>query len=472
MSSTVAGVLSALRTPVSDEMREVLARRWAELPAELQVPHQVVGSFYAHCGYTLGPAACSFGCTHCYLPTNANAAPLPTLAEMVEQIDANRRLLGPGGALQITGGDVVDAYLEADREDELVGVVRHAVDAGLVPMLMTHGQKLLERPAVLERLVVEGGLRKLAIHVDATQAGRPGYPLAAIRSETDLHPLRERFVDLIHDTRRATGVAFAAAHTVTVVERNLDSIAEILRWLLASPRRLSAFRMVSFQPEAAVGRTRSSRRPVSPETTWAAIEAGVGTTLPREAMLYGHSKCSSMVSLLTIARGEGTQAVAIFGEDEQSRAWQAEILRLFGGVGGRGEASAEAWARKIGVVARHPGFLLRSAAQLRRRLAAAGVSLASALVDGMRGRIGALNIVMHSFMDQAEVAAGGPEVAARLAACSFRGAVEVDGAWKAVPMCEMNAVHREELYAEQIVSIGSRRRGSAGPLSRGADVAN
>jgi hypothetical protein len=31
------------------------------------------------------------------------------------------------------------------------------VNTGLVPMLMTHGQTLLEHPAFLERLMIEGG---------------------------------------------------------------------------------------------------------------------------------------------------------------------------------------------------------------------------------------------------------------------------------------------------------------------------
>lgn len=462
MSSSIARVWSAFLDPVPAEMRRILAARWAELPVQLRVPHQVVGQFHAHCGYTLGPASCSFGCTHCYLPPNANAAPLPSLAEMAAQIEANRVLLGPGGALQITGGDVLDAYVEAGRADELVEVVRRAVAAGLVPMLMTHGQKLLDDPVLFERLVVEGGLRKVAIHVDATQAGRPGYPLAKVCSEEDLHPLREQFVALIETVRRRTGVSVAAAHTVTVVERNLESIPAILRWLLASPRRLAALRMVSFQPEADVGRTRFSRRPVTAETTWAAIERGVGCDLPREAMLHGHPKCSSMVSLLVVwDRAGRATAVPMVGEDPASRAWQAEVLRLFGGVGGRGAAAAEAWARKIGVALRHPGFLWRSWRHLRRRFGAAGLSLGTLARAALGGRVGALNIVMHNFMSEAEVAAGGEEVAARLAACSFRGAARVNGQWRAVAMCEMNAVHRESIYDEQIVAIGKRRRASA-----------
>ena len=47
-------------------------------------------------------------------------------------------------------------------------------ETGLVPMLMTHGQTLIEHPEFLEKLMVEGGLRQVAVHVDMTQAGRHG----------------------------------------------------------------------------------------------------------------------------------------------------------------------------------------------------------------------------------------------------------------------------------------------------------
>ena len=152
-------LISLLKEPISAEKRDLLRARWQELPAELQVEWQVVGKHHVHCGYTLGPSYCSFGCTHCYLPSNANRVPLPSLAEMKAQVDANRRLIGPGGGLQITGGDVVDAYWRANRVDELVTIIRYANDAGVVPMLMTHGQVLLEHPDVLERLVRHAGLR-------------------------------------------------------------------------------------------------------------------------------------------------------------------------------------------------------------------------------------------------------------------------------------------------------------------------
>ena len=96
---------------------------------------------------------------------------------MKEQIDANRKFQGPGGGLQLTGGDVADAYWRGGRQDELVEIVRYAIKTGLIPMLMTHGQTLIEHPEFLEKLMVEGGLRQVAVHIDMTQAGRHGYPI-------------------------------------------------------------------------------------------------------------------------------------------------------------------------------------------------------------------------------------------------------------------------------------------------------
>ncbi len=77
--------------PSPREKAEILRERWASLPAELRTPNQISGRHLTHCGFTLGASFCSFHCTHCYLPKNANDVPFPSLAQMKEQIDANRR---------------------------------------------------------------------------------------------------------------------------------------------------------------------------------------------------------------------------------------------------------------------------------------------------------------------------------------------------------------------------------------------
>jgi hypothetical protein len=450
-------ILEVLREPIPAETRALLAARWRELPEELRSDRQVVGRHWVHCGYTLGPAYCSFGCTHCYLPANANRVPLPALSAMKEQIDANRRLLGPGGGLQLTGGDVVDAYWRAGRAEELVTVVRHAADSGLVPMVMTHGQVFLENPDYLARLVRVGGLRKLALHVDITQAGRPGFPIARLRSEADLHPLREAFVELIRAVRRSTGIGFYAAHTVTVAERNLGSIADLLRWYVADSCRPDALRTLSFQTEAAVGRTRFSAVPVTPDRVWREICRGVGVELPRDALAFGHPDCSSAATLLVLYPER--RVLEALPTDEAGRAIWAAALEVFGGCGGRGERRFEAVLQKLALLSRHPRLVRQALAYLPRRLRQEGLSFPGLAARLAAGRVRAFNVVLHNFMGRAEIEAGSETVAKRLAACSLRGAVRRDGRWVAVPMCELNAGLREELYAGEIT--GERRPGAA-----------
>ncbi len=452
-------VLSILKEPISPEMKSLLRSRWDELPRELQTDWQVVGQQLVHCGYTMGAPYCALGCTHCYLPRNANQAPTPSFEEMKAQVDANRRMIGPGGGLQITGGDVVDAYWRADRADELITIIRYANDAGVVPMLMTHGQILLENPEYLMRLVREGGLRKLAIHIDITQAGRHGYPIRTLTSESDLHPLREAFVDLILNVRQETGVSFFAAHTVTVTERNIGSIAEIVRWLIADPRHLDAFRMVSFQTEADVGRTRISMSPVTPEKTWEEICSGAGIDLPRDNLWFGHPDCSNMTSLMVLYPER--RVVNLIPSDESSRAYWSAVLQVFGGVGSRGESLFESFLRKLTLLARHPSILWRTLGYTRYRLRQECLG-PGVLWRLLRGRVRGFNIVLHNFMSAAEMAEPRSDVVEkRLVACSFRGAVRRDGKWVAVSMCEMNAEERTNLYAAQINAPSGRPAASS-----------
>ena len=446
-------ILSAIAEPISDEKRRLLEERWNELPPELQVDRQVTGRQIVHCSYTMGPAYCSFGCTHCYLPANANRTPLPTLEEMKAQIDANRRLMGPNGALQVTGGDVVDAYWQAGRAEELVEILRYASEAGVVPMLMTHGQVLLENPEYFAELVVRGQLRKIAIHIDVTQAGRPGYPIRSIEREADLNPLREEFVELILEVRRMTGVRFGAAHTVTVTAGNLDSIGEILQWLTADPRRMKAFGMISFQTEADVGRTRFSENPVTPETVWRTVCEALGRDLDRGNLWFGHPDCSNWTMIL-VRPSDGKVANLIPSDPETACFWK-HLLEVFGGVGSRGSDHLKANAQRFGQIARHPAIVLHALRYafglMRRERIGAGL-----LLDLLRGRAGPLNVVMHNFMSREELERGGPVVESRIQACSFRGAVERDGEWVAVPMCSMNVSERETIYQTQIAAHSAR----------------
>ena len=62
----------AFRHPIDEEKQRLLRARWDSLPVELQTPNQISGRHLTHCGFTTGASYCSFRCTHCYLPQNAN----------------------------------------------------------------------------------------------------------------------------------------------------------------------------------------------------------------------------------------------------------------------------------------------------------------------------------------------------------------------------------------------------------------
>ena len=308
---------AAFRRPIGEEKARVLQERWASLPPELQTDNQIAGRHLTHCGFTLGASYCSFHCTHCYLPKNANSVPIPSLAQVKEQIDANRRFQGPGGGLQITGGDVADAYWRAGRPDELIEIVRYAISVGSIPMLMTHGQTLIEQPEFLERLVVEGGLRQISVHVDMTQAGRHGYPIGRIKSEADLHPVRQAFTDLALRVRAKTGFPLEYALSFTVTRKNIDDVPEVLRWYLADPQRTYIWRMISFQPEADTGRTIFSECPITPNDVWEKICEGIGLPLRRDVSIFGHPDCNSWASLL-VARPSG-KIFPLLPDDQEIR---------------------------------------------------------------------------------------------------------------------------------------------------------
>ena len=435
----------AFRHPVTEEKTRVLKARWDSLPAELRTNNQIAGRHLTHCGFTLGASYCSFHCTHCYLPQNANSVPTPSLDQVKEQIDANRCFQGPGGGLQITGGDVADAYWRTGRPNELVEIVRYAISVGSIPMLMTHGQTLLEHPEFLEQLVVEGGLRQVSIHVDMTQAGRHGFPIGRIKCEADLHPVRQAFTDLAMRLRAKTGAALEYALSFTVTRRNIDDVPEVLRWYLADPQRTCVWRMISFQPEADTGRTIFSQQPITPADVWEKICEGVGLPLRRDVSIFGHPDCNSWASLL-VARPSG-KIFPLLPDDSKFDSLLGEILRKVGGLSLVNDDAGTPPYRLAGVFLQHPLLAARFAYHLMRYVTSrkAPPEILRSLV---RGRIHTVGVGMHNFMGAAQVANADhdPVTRARLDSCVFKGAVKRDGHWVEVPMCSMNQQIWSEVY--------------------------
>ncbi len=435
----------AFRHPIHEEKARVLRERWNSLPLELRTPNQISGRHLTHCGFTLGASYCSFHCTHCYLPKNANEIPIPSLAQVKEQIDANRRLQGPGGGLQITGGDVADAYYKSGRGEELIEIVRYAYSVGSIPMLMTHGQTLIEHPEFLERLVLEGGLRQISVHVDMTQAGRHGYPIGRIKCEADLHPVRQAFTDLAWSIREKTGCILEYALSFTVTRRNIDDVPEVIRWYLADPKRSYIWRMLSFQPEADTGRTIFSQRPITSADVWEKICEGTGLPLRRDVSIFGHPDCNSWASLL-IARPSG-KFFPLLPDDVKFDRLLGEVLEKIGGLSLVNDDAGTPPFRLAGILFQHPLLAARVLAQMVRYFTARNAprEILPALV---RGKVHTLGVGMHNFMDASQVARADsdPVIQARLDSCVFKGAVKRNGQWEAVPMCAMNQQTWSEVY--------------------------
>ncbi len=428
-----------LLSPISLENKNLLQKRWQTLPEDLKTPKQVVGQHWVQCGFITGPSYCSFGCTHCYLPKDANHQQHPSIDEIKEQLDANRRFLGNGGHIQITGGDVVDAYTRTNQFNDLVEIVRYSNKIGLIPMLMTHGQSLLEKPDRLHRLVVEGGLRKISFHIDMTQAGRAGYPIKQLKRESDLNPLRNLFTELILTTRKQTGKRLVGAQTVTVTARNIDSIGDILAWQMSTRKNLSAFSTISFQPEADVGRTRFSQQPVSPDRVWDKIQTATGKNLIRDALHFGHPDCSS-ISMLVVD-SKRNRVIDVMQPSKAMQGFWHSLLQHFGGIGGRGTSTLSALLQKIIVLVKHPKIIYRLLSYVFSILKREPDRF-NLFKSAVQGHVGAFKIVMHNFIDAKKLENPDPVTQAKLDACSFRGAIKVNGDWQAVPMCLTNAKYR------------------------------
>lgn len=407
----------------STEARAALAAAWTALPAALRGPTQFLGRQYAGCGATIGVMPrCDFACRGCYLGADANRTrPLP-LDEAKRQMDAIRSWLGPSGNLQLTDGE-----LTLRAEEELIELIAYARAIGLVPMLMTHGETFRRKPGLLERLMSEGGLTEVSFHVDATMRGRrDGY--AGASSERDLDGLRDEFAALIRIARRRTGLRLEAASTVTVTREQLPEVPATVRWFL---RNADAFKMVSFQPLAAVGRSDPALAGVTADELWRAIAAGTcSPDIGRSEGWLGHPACSRFVQGLVSPCGERFVPLYSRDRDDEMRVLH-ELLDRLGGTSFRLDGGARRVARALRLVARHGAFLAhRVVPHVVRRLR---------MVGSWRPRY--FCIVSHHFMSRDELST--PLGRERLDSCAFR--VPIDGRLES--MCAVNALGlRESFY--------------------------
>lgn len=430
--------------PVTTEKRALLAERWSTLDPALRLPGQGLGQKATGCGATMGiQPKCDFSCTGCYLGSDANRIPAMPVDAVLRQLDALRAWLGPKSNVQITDGEVT-----LRPADELVHILRYARSIGIVPMVMTHGDNLRRQPGLLERLMVEGRLTEISIHIDITQRGRDGH--RAPKSEIELMPLRDEFADLVRNARRTTKRRLRAATTMTVTDENLKDIADVVRWTIENR---DAFSLISFQPLAQVGRTRKNLGGVTPQTLWNEVAKAMrdyDVALPDAApMHFGHPECTRFVPFLAVQEpGEKARLVQFIRDTPEDVAVMDEFFqRGLGGVAFRDDLPLEAIARAAGMLRRAPRWLLGRArrwinTRLRAELGTTFAPLLSRALAG-RVRVDGVTLTSHHFMSPAEL---GTDVGrARLAACVFRVPVHDE----MVPMCQVNAAGvRDRFYSE------------------------
>jgi hypothetical protein len=442
----LASLLAIVRRPVGDEARALLARNWASLDGEMRVAQQMFGRQGNGCGATIGAMPrCDFACRGCYLNADANRVPAEPVEAIKAQMRALRPILGHAGNLQLTDGEVTLRPVE-----EVVELLRYARTLDLIPMLMTHGDSFRRRPGLLERLMVEGGLTEVSIHVDTTQRGRVGAAYRAATREDELEPLREEFAAMIRQAQRRTGRVLRAATTMTVTRENIDGVAGVVRWVA---RNADAFRLISFQPIAQVGRTEAGYGGgVDVEELWARVAEGLGVAggaarMARLGVWFGHRACNRMVNGVVVRHGDDAAFHPLRDADDALDVHVVDgFLARFGGISFRLDDGPARAARALGVVLAAPRFVLGSALRFAghwlRRVGAGSAWRGARRLAGGGARMTPLVVVSHHFMAREELDT--PLGRERLAHCVFH--VPVDG--ELVSMCEVNALGvRERYYA-------------------------
>lgn len=445
--SRLQSLFEVLRKPRSDERLALNRRQWLQLPDRLQTSQQASGKCYVGCGATHSVMErCNFSCTSCYLSEVANTVPPLSFREVKLQLDALRRTLGPAGKAQLTSGEVTLL-----PKQELGRIVAYAKEIGLDPMVMTNGERFIDQPGYLESLVSDYGLEKVSVHIDSTQRGRKSQKLDA--TERDVDRIRDRYARLIRRVRTMTGKTLHAAHTVTVVPGNINDVAGIIRWTLDN---VDAFRMVSFQPVAEVGRTRD-RRPddIGMDTLWNKICEGLGRPIHRHALHFGHPECNIVCPVVVVSFGNRHEIVETVREGNRlDAAVMTHVLDKAGGLRTMDDSRTKQLLRHVAVVLRHPTVLLWGPLYALYRVWGERRWIPAALVQLFRFRsvrVRKLAIIVHKFMDADELDT--PLGKERLQACTFK--VPLDG--EMISMCEFNAtgVRRQMNLAQQ--QIGGRR---------------
>ncbi len=386
--------LEVATRPEHPDLSAALAARWAQLPAHVKQPNQMLGRRMTGCEGTHGVfPRCDLACTPCYHGKEAQRVGTDgdhTEREVDRQMALLRELRGPGQHAQLIGGEVTLLGPD-DHARALQAMIRH----GRKPMSMTHGDFDY---AYLEALALDpqtGTPRfahlAFAGHFDSLMLGRRGIKRA--RSEAELHPYRARFCEMFERLEREHGVTHYLAHNMTITPRNVDEIADVLR-----ATRDMGFRMFSFQPAAYIGneaRWKDDFRAFSTDDVWRRIEQGAGARLHFNAEQVGDVRCNRTAHGIYV----GDRYATLLDEDDPRDACALEdFIVAFGGMDFDDRRRRLQAARAARAVARHPAVLRSGSAWAVRLLRRLGGVRAI-----RRDRPRAITYVMHAFMDARDV---------------------------------------------------------------------
>jgi len=432
---------SLLLHPVRPETRRDLRERWDALPPLLKTDHQIYARHEEGCGATVGAMPrCNFACRGCYLTERANTVPAMDMAGVKKQLRQLREHLGPWGNLQLTDGE-----LTLRPAEELIEMLRYAREVELIPMLMTHGDTFRRQPGLLERLMREGGLDEMSLHIDTTQRGRIGYKRAT--REAELNPLRAEFAEIVRAARRETGLPLRVATTITTTPAMLDEIPAILAELLSHP---DVYRLITFLPIAQVGRTKEGEGGgLTSDQVWARIKDHLGFDPHPHRWHYGHPSCNRFLMGMYVERRDDATAnrylpFSIATNPEDAR-FMRPFLERFGGITFRADRGLRGPVRFAGMFLRAPGLFTYGAARWAWHFfdRVDPGHRGRALWNVLRGRVRLhrLTIGTHHFMSQTELET--EEGQERVEHCIFK----VPDGDEMVSMCVFNTQGgRERLY--------------------------
>jgi len=451
-----------------------LRRRWRELPVSARTPGQVLGRHGVGCEGTHGVfPKCNLACTPCYHSRDANQVRVDgphTLARIEEQMALLERRRGPHGHAQLIGGEV--SLLSPDDHAEALAIMRRH---GREPMSFTHGDVDYD---YLQKLVIgPDGRRRVhrvsfAAHFDMFMFGRRG--IARPANEAELDPYRREFADKVRRLRREHGVRSFLAHNMTVSPANLDQVAHVVRAASAA-----GYRMLSFQPAAFLGderRWHEDFRATTGDAVWAQIEQGAGTHVDYRVFEHGDVRCNRTAYGFFLG---DTWRPLLDGDNPRDLRFRDDFFRYCGDLSFTGSSPVELTGKLLRLFIGHPQALTRTLGWAARTVRRVGVRAL------LRHRPRPVTLVMHQFMDAAEVApawklmqrgvvSDDPAIRAtqeRLGACHYAMAHPEDDTL--VPACVQHSVLDpvENAALRTLLPIVSARRGDRTPQRSAATTA-